>query len=49
MANDQSWCIVTHSGMAKDLGKGYWRGFVKRNGLNVKTKRGVKFDSKWAD
>ena len=35
--------------LTKELGKGYWRGFMKRNGLNVKAKKGVKFDSKRAD
>ena len=31
------------------LGKGYWRGFMKRNGHKIKCKKAVKFDSKRAD
>ena len=55
MENIQIWrrkhCISfrDEQQLTKELGKGYWRGFMKRNGLNVKAKKGVKFDSKRAD
>ena len=33
----------------QQLGQGYWRGFMKRNGHIVKSKKSVKFDYKQAD
>ena len=35
--------------LSKPLGSGYWRGFMSRNWLHVKAKKGVKFDGKRAD
>ena len=32
-----------------ELGKSYWKGFMKRNGQLVTAKKGVKFESKHAD
>jgi hypothetical protein len=45
MENIQIWrrkhCISfrDEQQLTKELGKGYWRGFMKRNGLNVKAKK----------